>query len=109
MAINREGVVPRDKTAPRGTGIAPVRKFVRLFVARGSANSRAAETNLRSFLAAHPELIAEVEFIDVREDPEAALSAGVFVTPTLIRSVGDKTMIAVGNLHDVAALVELFS
>ncbi len=109
MSTNPDGLDRHTEMASRETGMGSVGMIVQLFVVRGSANSHAAETNLRSFLAAHPELVTDVELIDVRDEPEAALSAGVFVTPTLIRKVGDKSVIAVGNLHNAEALVELFS
>ncbi len=109
MTIDPDNMVRRSETPFGETSVGPNRARVQLFVVGGSANSRAAETNLKSFLAAHPELGTDLELIDVRDNPEAALSAGVFVTPTLIRKVGDNNMIAVGNLHDDAALFELFS
>jgi hypothetical protein len=82
---------------------------LQLFIVRGSANSCLAEANLRLFLAAHPELATDVEIIDFAEQPAISLAAGVFVTPTLIRLAGEKSTVAVGNLQDQRALLELLS
>jgi len=82
---------------------------VRLFVMRGSANSRLAERNLRAFLDQHPEFATNVEVVDVAERPAEALSAGVYVTPMLIRVPADCGRVAVGTLDNTAILSEILA
>lgn len=55
---------------------------VELYVAGDSANSRVARRNLE-LLADDLTAELEVRVIDVSEDPQAALGAGVFLTPAL--------------------------
>jgi hypothetical protein len=86
-----------------------VKSRVQLFIVRGSANSRLAESNLRAFLTAHPELATDVEIIDFADQPDISLAAGVFVTPTLVRIAGEKSAVAVGNLQDQRILLDLLS
>jgi hypothetical protein len=91
-----------------GTGNGVGRR-VRLFVVRGSANSRLAERNLRAFLDQRPEFAANVEIVDVSEQPAEALSAGVYVTPTLIRIPAASGGVAVGTLDDPSLLEEILA
>ena len=57
----------------------------------------------------HPELSVTLQVVDVAEQPAIALAAGVFVTPTVIRTIGADTLIAVGSLQDQDALLHLLS
>lgn len=84
-------------------------RLVRLFVVRGSANSRLAERNLRAFLDQNPEFAANVEIVDISERPAEAVAAGVYVTPTLMRIPTMSGAVAVGTLDDASILRELLS
>jgi len=71
-----------------------------LYVADDTPNSRAAETSLgriceRYFLNRH-----HIEVIDVLRQPERALAAGVFVTPTLVKTAPLPTRVVTGTLDD---------
>ena len=55
----------------------------RLYIVSGTANSVAAQANLRLALAEDPSL-PPVEIIDVMNKPDLALTDGVLVTPTLV-------------------------
>lgn len=46
-----------------------------------------------------------IRVIDVREDPEAALSARILVTPTLIRKEPAPIKRVIGRLHDEKQLM----
>ncbi|MCF8083230.1 MAG: circadian clock KaiB family protein [Deltaproteobacteria bacterium] len=87
----------------------PVHYALRLFVAGNAPNSRIAKENLRRLLRDFPsEDVVDLDIVDVMDNPDAALSHGVFVTPALqVIEPGLETLIF-GNLSDQEVLKRLF-
>lgn len=75
-----------------------------LFIAGDGPNSTAAVANLRALLAQRSATHVEVEIIDVFLDPQRGVSAGVFVTPMLVRVEPTPERRILGNLSDRAIL-----
>lgn len=84
----------------------PQRLSLRLYVAGRAPNSAAAIANLRVLLAEPPPGVrtADVEVVDVLEEPARALGEGVIVSPTLVRISPLPEVRIVGNLSDLAAV-----
>jgi hypothetical protein len=81
----------------------PARLTLTLYVAGGAPNSRRAEHNLKAAL----ELVGrpyELELVDVLRTPERAPTAGILVTPTLVRWAPEPEQRLIGNLADRRAL-----
>ena len=71
-----------------------------LYVAGDAPNSRAAVANINAICAGHFAAAHEIEIIDLLDDPERALTDGIFVTPTLIKLSPPPTQRMIGNLSD---------
>lgn len=80
---------------------------LRLFVARAAPHSVAALSTLEDTLRTHPDVTAELEVVDVHEEPERALKQRVLVTPTLIRLSPKPELRVTGDLRAKAALLTL--
>lgn len=78
---------------------------LRLYVAGGSPNSVAALANLRSALQLVAEPPAELEIIDVVDDPERGASDGILMTPMLVRFEPLPERRVLGNLRDRSVLL----
>jgi circadian clock protein KaiB len=78
-----------------------------LFIAGDGPNSTAAVANLRGLLAQRSAAHVEVEIIDVFMDPQRGVSAGVFVTPMLVRVKPTPERRILGNLSDRAILLSV--
>lgn len=78
---------------------------LRLFVAGEAPNSVAARANLTAILAACGRSDAEVEIVDVFDQPERALADHVLVTPLLVRLEPAPERRIVGNLGDRALVI----
>ncbi len=74
-----------------------------LYVAGGAPNSRLAERNLKAALEARDRAY-ELEVVDVLRTPERAATAGIVVTPTLVRWAPEPEQRLIGNLADRRAL-----
>lgn len=77
---------------------------LRLFVAGDGPNSQKARANLRDTLQ-RLDLRADVDVVDVFDQPELALKHAVYVTPTLVRITPPPTLRLIGSLHDQELLV----
>jgi circadian clock protein KaiB len=80
---------------------------LRLYVAGTSPNSTAAIRNLRAVLERHAPNDAELELIDVLARPEEGLSAGILVTPTMVKLRPTPERRIVGSLRDTNALLSV--
>jgi circadian clock protein KaiB len=74
-----------------------------LYVAPRSPNSLRALANLRQLLAGLP-VPARVDIIDVFTSASEALTAGIIVTPTLLRLKPLPTVKIIGDLSDQDAV-----
>jgi circadian clock protein KaiB len=83
---------------------AHARLRLRLYVAGEAPNSVAAVTNLRSALASYKGDPANVEIIDVLQDPECGLRDGIFVTPMLVKVEPAPERRLLGTLRDRSLL-----
>lgn len=82
--------------------------LLRLYVAGDAPNSLVARENLRQLMAELPAPDVCVEVVDVMHDPDAALEAGVYLTPALqIMAPGAATLVF-GNLSNRETLRTLF-
>lgn len=73
---------------------------LRLYVAGQAPNSLAARDNLRALLERAGHDGAEVEIVDVLEEPERGAGDGILVTPTLLRLAPEPARKIIGNLSD---------
>lgn len=80
---------------------------LRLYIAGGAPTSVAARINLERAVAMIEGTRVDVEVIDILKQPSVALSAGVFVTPTLIRRRPTPTRTLVGSLDNIEMIVRL--
>ncbi|MDF3071231.1 MAG: hypothetical protein K0R38_6832 [Polyangiaceae bacterium] len=88
-------------------GSSPNTLKLRLYVAGASPNSAAAISNLRALLEYHSPNSVELELVDVLVRPEDGLSAGILVTPTMVKVAPLPERRIVGNLRDTAALISV--
>ncbi len=79
----------------------------RLFIAGDAPSSVRARRNLQlalDCLAAEGRQIA-IDVVDVLQDQRVAINDGVSMVPTLLRCVGSKRVLLVGDLDDRGALL----
>jgi circadian clock protein KaiB len=69
-----------------------------LYVAGDTLNSAAAIANLGALCREYLPGRHEIELIDVIKDPRSALSAGISMTPTLIKNSPGPVRRVIGNL-----------
>jgi len=79
---------------------------LRLFIVGNEPNSIKACQNLEQFCARHIAGRSEIVIIDVTEDFQAALDAGVLVAPTLIVDAPSPQKMLIGTLNDEAKMFE---
>lgn len=79
---------------------------LRLYVSRGSPNSRMAVQNITEIREMYLAERAELEVIDLFEEPLRALEDGVMMTPTLLLVSCDPPVRIVGNLSDPAPVLQ---
>lgn len=81
-----------------------------LFVAGNSPRSRAARANLQRLRDEHfTDQDVEVEFVDLKEDPDAAVAHEILAIPTLIRRRPEPELRVVGDMTDVSRVWALLS
>jgi len=83
----------------------PVFKF-RLFVADHATNSLQAVANLKTLCAQYLPERHEIEIVDVHRTPERALSEGVLMTPTLIKTSPSPVRKIVGTLSQTRTVLQ---
>ena len=71
-----------------------------LFVAGEEPNSQRARENLKQIIDKHIDHDVEVTLTDVLEDFQAALNAGVYMTPALIVDNSGRPVTIFGNLSN---------
>jgi len=81
--------------------------YFQLFVARAAPNSTQAIANLNALCRAHLSGRHTIEVIDVFTYPERALSDGIFMTPTLIKTSPKPVCRVVGTLNRIDTVLEL--
>lgn len=77
-----------------------------LFVAGDTPNSVQALSNLTALCQAHLPGYHQIEVVDVFRDPGRALSEGIFLTPTLLRTLPAPVQRIVGTLSDTRVVLE---
>ncbi len=95
----------RKKNARRATvpGPGPAAApglVMNLYIAESGPNSLQAIANLDAICEAHGRDTYRLEIIDVLQDPQRALAAGIVVTPSLIKVSPLPAVTIVGNLSD---------
>ncbi|MEP7314316.1 MAG: circadian clock KaiB family protein [Pseudomonadota bacterium] len=70
----------------------------RLYVANHTQNSAQAVANLRRLCNDHLAGRHSIEIVDVLREPERALAAGIFMTPTLVKVAPAPDVRIVGTL-----------
>ncbi|HEX8989295.1 MAG TPA: circadian clock KaiB family protein [Rhodocyclaceae bacterium] len=76
----------------------------RLFIAGEEANSRLAERNLRALCELHLSNRHHIEVVDVLQDFEATLAAGILVAPAVVLTT-PRTATLFGTLADEAKVL----
>lgn len=79
---------------------------LRLYVSRGSPNSRMAVHNINEIIETYLSGCGELEVIDLFEEPLRALEDGVMMTPMLLLVSCDPPVSIVGNLSDPAPVLQ---
>jgi circadian clock protein KaiB len=77
-----------------------------LYIAGGAVNSTQALANLHTLCRARLAGRHHIEVVDVFREPERALAAGIFMTPTLLRMAPLPVRTIVGTLSDSASLMQ---
>jgi len=80
---------------------------LRLFVAGQSPNSVAALRHLRKLLADYSSVTADLEIVDLLQEPERGMREGVLVTPTMIKLSPAPERRLVGNLSDIDSVLSV--
>ena len=81
-----------------------------LFLAGNSPRSRAARANLQRLREAHlADEEVDVEFVDLKVDPDAAVTHDILAIPTLIRRRPEPELRVVGDMTDVDRVWALLS
>lgn len=80
-----------------------------LFIAGDLPNSRRARTHFENWRVRASIAAADVEVIDVLQNPQRAAEEDIFITPALVFSGTDGRQIFVGDLSDNASLGSLQS
>jgi circadian clock protein KaiB len=70
----------------------------RLYIGGDTPNSAQALANLKALCTRHLPGQSTLELVDVFREPELALEAGVFMTPTLVRLAPGRVLRIVGTL-----------
>lgn len=83
----------------------PVGFKLRLFVAGHTQNSTQAVVNLRRLCNDHLAGRHTVETVDVLREPDKALAARVFMTPTLVRLAPTPDVRIVGTLSQTSTVL----
>ncbi len=77
-------------------------KYVfKLYVAGESTRAVKAIDNLKKIVSEHLENQAEVEVIDILDDPEKAVTAGVTATPTIVKQFPEPVRKSIADLSDI--------
>jgi circadian clock protein KaiB len=76
---------------------------LRLYIAGGAPNSVVALSRLRTLLEEHS-IAAQIEIVDVFQEPERAFQDSVIVTPTLIRLAPPPERRVVGDFADRSSI-----
>jgi circadian clock protein KaiB len=71
-----------------------------VYVAGRSPHSLHALANLRAFCSKYFEEAAQIEIVDILEEPRRALDDGVLLTPSVVRVSPGPRLVLVGNLGD---------
>jgi circadian clock protein KaiB len=71
-----------------------------VYVAGSSPHSLNALANLRAFCSKHFEGAAQIEIVDILEEPRRGLADGVVLTPSVVRVSPGPRLVLVGNLGD---------
>lgn len=79
---------------------------LRLYVSRGSPNSRMAIQNLTEIRQMYLAEDSELEVIDLFEEPLRALEDGVMMTPMLLLVSCDPPVSIIGNLSDPTPVLQ---
>lgn len=91
---------PRQ-TRPRTTGADSTTTVnLRLYIAGSAPNSVQAVTNLKRICHEHLRGVHRLQIVDILEHPQRAMSAGILVTPTLVKLSPSPATQVVGNLSD---------
>lgn len=80
--------------------------YLKLYVSRGSPNSRMAVRNITEIRDMYLTKRCELEVIDLFEEPLRAVEDGVMMTPTLLLVSCDPPVRIVGNLSDPAPVLQ---
>lgn len=89
------------KTRLRTTGTGSATTVnLRLYIAGSAPNSVQAVANLKRICHEHLRGVHRLQVVDILEHPQRAMSAGILVTPTLVKLSPPPAAQVVGNLSD---------
>lgn len=78
----------------------------RLYVAGDALNSAQALTNLRTLCRTYLPDRHQIEVVDVFQEPDRALSDGIFMTPTLLQLAPSPGRMIVGTLSQLQPVLQ---
>ncbi|GEM_PF-2458355 len=91
----------RDAPPPSGGGAAPAERWrFRIYTVGVNPAAETALRNLRAICSKHLELEPTIEVVDLEQEPELALSHGIYAVPTVIRHHPLPLMKVIGDLSD---------
>jgi circadian clock protein KaiB len=77
----------------------------RLYITGNAPNSLLAKENLTNLCSSYLDGCHQVEVVDLLQNPERALTDGVYMTPTLVKLAPPPEARFVGSLSDPAPIV----
>ena len=77
-----------------------------LFITGGTSTSQTAVRNLQNLCSRWHDAAYELEVVDVLEQPERAEASKIIATPTLVRRTPEPVRRVIGDLGDLARVVE---
>ncbi len=80
---------------------------VRFFVAARSAFHDKAVADFRALVDGTTSICCKIDVVDILENPIAAYNDGVFMTPTVIRSSGERPRRIIGDISDPVKIAEM--
>ena len=93
-------MIARRSTPGKTSDGSAIAVVLRLYVAGNAPNSAQAVANLEAICREHLHGTQDLEIIDVLQQPQRAMAAGILVTPTLSKLYPLPTAEVVGNLSD---------
>ena len=77
----------------------------KLYIAGETARSLQAISNLKKMVTEHLDNQANVEIIDVLDDPQKAVNAGINATPTIVKHLPEPLKKSIADLANIKEIL----